>query len=101
MPPRARRSGPRGPCVINRSTIWSCEESWRGRRDWISGGGGGDPPSHPLSDSLRELGFARGRFKTGPPPRLKRDSLDLDRMERQEGDVPPRPLSYATHGRDV
>jgi len=67
----------------------------------FSGGRMGERPCHTLSDSLRELGFALGRFKTGTPPRLKRDSLDLDRMERQEGDVPPRPLSYATTGLEV
>jgi tRNA uridine 5-carboxymethylaminomethyl modification enzyme len=67
----------------------------------FSGGRMGERPCHTLSGSLRELGLALGRFKTGTPPRLKRDSLDFDRMERQEGDVPPRPFSHTTPPLDV
>jgi tRNA uridine 5-carboxymethylaminomethyl modification enzyme len=67
----------------------------------FSGGRMGEQPCHTLSDSLRELGFALGRFKTGTPPRLKRDSLNFARMERQEGDANPRPLSHATPGLNV
>lgn len=66
-----------------------------------SGGRMGEQPCHTLSDSLRELGLALGRFKTGTPPRLKRDSLNFDRMERQEGDPDPRPLSHATPRLDL
>ncbi len=67
----------------------------------FSGGRMGERPCHTLSDSLRELGFALGRFKTGTPPRLKRDSLDFDRMERQEGDQEPRPFSHTTTHLDI
>jgi tRNA uridine 5-carboxymethylaminomethyl modification enzyme len=67
----------------------------------FSGGRMGERPCHTLSDSLRELGLGLGRFKTGTPPRLKRESLDFDRMERKDGDVPPRPLSYSTQGLEV
>lgn len=67
----------------------------------FSGGRMGEQPCHTLSDSLRELGFVLGRFKTGTPPRLKRDSLNFADMERQEGDATPRPLSHATPGLDV
>jgi tRNA uridine 5-carboxymethylaminomethyl modification enzyme len=67
----------------------------------FSGGRMGEQPCHTLSDSLRELGFALGRFKTGTPPRLKGDSLNFPRMKRQEGDSNPRPLSHATPGLDV
>jgi len=47
-----------------------------------------------LSDSLRELGFEVGRFKTGTPCRLSGRSIDFSRCERQEGDQPPLPFSY-------
>ncbi len=67
----------------------------------LSGGRMGEQPCHTLSDSLRELGFALGRFKTGTPPRLRRDSLNFARMERQEGDAEPRPLSHATPRLDL
>lgn len=67
----------------------------------FSGGRIGERPCHTLSDSLRELGFTLGRFKTGTPPRLKRDSLDFAHMERQEGDPDARPFSCATPRLDL
>ncbi len=39
-----------------------------------------------LSDSLSELGFVLRRFKTGTPARIKRDSVELDKLEVQEGE---------------
>ncbi len=39
-----------------------------------------------LSQSLRELGFEIGRFKTGTPCRLNARSIDLAKCERQNGD---------------
>lgn len=47
-----------------------------------------------LSDSLKELGFEVGRFKTGTPCRVNGRSIDLTRCEPQPGDVPPQPFSY-------
>ena len=47
-----------------------------------------------LSDSLRELGFEIGRFKTGTPCRINARSVDFTNLERQEGDQPPLPFSY-------
>jgi tRNA uridine 5-carboxymethylaminomethyl modification enzyme len=58
-----------------------------------SGGRMGDSFST-LSDSLRELGFEVGRFKTGTPCRLNGRTIDFSRCERQEGDRPPLPFSY-------
>jgi len=46
-----------------------------------------------LSDSLRELGFEVGRFKTGTPCRLNGRSIDFSKCEPQGGDDPPRPFS--------
>ena len=53
------------------------------------GGRAGEAPAVSLSDCLRELGFALGRFKTGTPPRLARASVDLARFEEQPGDEEP------------
>ena len=50
----------------------------------------------PLTDSLRALGVGLRRFKTGTPPRLLRRSVDLSRMELQEGDETPVPFSFQT-----
>ena len=51
------------------------------------GGRMGDSVSS-LSDSLRQLGFEVGRFKTGTPCRLNGRSIDFTKCERQEGDTP-------------
>ena len=50
--------------------------------------------SETLSDALRELGIPLQRFKTGTPARVKKSSLDLDRMEIQLGDVPTPAFSF-------
>ena len=55
-----------------------------------------EPPSINLSKSLGDLGFKIGRLKTGTPPRLARDSIDLSVMEIQDGDIPPPPMSLFT-----
>jgi tRNA uridine 5-carboxymethylaminomethyl modification enzyme len=60
------------------------------------GGRLGDEAARGLSQSLRSLGFTLGRFKTGTPARLKRDSIDWDAVEPQPGDLPPRFFSWRT-----
>jgi tRNA uridine 5-carboxymethylaminomethyl modification enzyme len=50
--------------------------------------------SSTLSDSLRELGFSVGRFKTGTPCRLSGRSIDFSRCEKQTGDEPPPRFSF-------
>jgi tRNA uridine 5-carboxymethylaminomethyl modification enzyme len=47
-----------------------------------------------LSDSLRQLGFQVGRFKTGTPCRISSRSIDFDRCEKQLGDNPPPRFSF-------
>jgi tRNA uridine 5-carboxymethylaminomethyl modification enzyme len=58
-----------------------------------SGGRMGDAAST-VSDSLRQLGFDIGRFKTGTPCRLHGRSVDFSKCERQEGDQPPPRFSF-------
>lgn len=48
-----------------------------------------EPPSIGLSDQLAILGLRRMRLKTGTPPRLDGNSVDFQRMERQDGDELP------------
>jgi tRNA uridine 5-carboxymethylaminomethyl modification enzyme len=60
------------------------------------GGRVGESPARTLSDDLRRIGFTLGRFKTGTPPRLARDSVDLDRFEPQPGDAEPTFFSEST-----
>lgn len=59
-----------------------------------------EPPSVELSTALRRLGLALGRFKTGTPPRLKRESIDFSRFTPQPGDAIPVPFSFTTEGID-
>ncbi|CAN5432696.1 tRNA uridine-5-carboxymethylaminomethyl(34) synthesis enzyme MnmG [soil metagenome] len=47
-----------------------------------------------LSGSLRELGFDVGRFKTGTPCRINRNSIDFTKCEIQEGEKPRPRFSY-------
>jgi len=47
-----------------------------------------------LSQSLRQLGFQVGRFKTGTPCRISSRSIDFEQCERQLGDVPPPRFSF-------
>ena len=59
-------------------------------------GRAGEIASIGLAESLRGLGFAMGRMKTGTPPRLKASTIDFDRLERQDSDPGPQPFSYTT-----
>lgn len=59
------------------------------------GGRMGDAAST-LSDSLRDLGFEIGRFKTGTPCRLNGRSIDFSQCEPQPGDQPPTPFTFRT-----
>ena len=67
----------------------------------LSGGRLGEHAARALSDCLGELGFERGRLKTGTPPRLQRASLDLEHLEVAPGDDPPEPFSHWTDRLDV
>ncbi len=53
----------------------------------------GDAESN-LSSSLAELGFEVGRFKTGTPCRINRNSIDFEQCEIQHGDEPPPRFSF-------
>ena len=57
------------------------------------GGRMGDSAST-LSDSLRDLGFEVGRFKTGTPCRLNGRTIDFGKCQKQLGDEPAQPFSY-------
>lgn len=59
-----------------------------------SGGRAGEAAAMSLSDSLQQIGLELGRLKTGTPPRLVRQSIDLSRCEAQPGDEPIPWFSY-------
>lgn len=61
-----------------------------------NGGRFGEAPARGVTESLRALGFISGRLKTGTPPRIDFNSIDLSKTEIQESDDPPVPFSYQT-----
>ena len=62
------------------------------------GGRLGEQPSSTLGSALAARGIELRRYKTGTPPRLSRQSLDLEKLEIQEGDADPRPFSWRSRG---
>lgn len=59
----------------------------------------GEPPAIGLAASLRRLGFATARLKTGTPPRIDKHSVDFDAMLRQPPSTEPLLFSYTSEAR--
>jgi tRNA uridine 5-carboxymethylaminomethyl modification enzyme len=70
-----------------------------------SGGRAGDPASIGLARSLRDLGLAVGRLKTGTPPRIDGRTVDYTNLAEQPGDTPTPVFSFlgrrAEHPRQI
>ncbi len=62
-------------------------------QDRTPGGRVGEGSAVGISACLRSLGFELGRLKTGTPPRLAAESLDLGGLARQVADDEPAPFS--------
>lgn len=60
----------------------------------FSGGRLGEAKAKSLSESLRKIGFSLGRLKTGTSPRVVKQSVDISKMQIQNGDELPEPFSY-------
>ncbi|MDA8163850.1 MAG: tRNA uridine-5-carboxymethylaminomethyl(34) synthesis enzyme MnmG [Desulfobacteraceae bacterium] len=58
----------------------------------------GDAPSRSLAASIRDLGFAMGRMKTGTTPRLDGRTIDYAGLAVQHGDDPVPFFSYGSSG---
>ena len=50
------------------------------------GGRSGEPAAEGITKQLIELGFKRGRMKTGTPPRLDGRTIDYSKLTEQKGD---------------
>ena len=60
------------------------------------GGRAGEPAAEGITKQLEEIGFTRGRMKTGTPPRLDGRSIDYSKTEEQYGDPRPGRFSFLT-----
>ncbi len=71
-------------------------------REQRPAGRAGEPPTQELAESIKRLEFARGRLKTGTPPRLARQSIDFEAgcdrgvFTPDRGDASPVPFSFDT-----
>ena len=52
-------------------------------------------PANRLVESLKDIGVRLTRFKTGTPPRVHADSIDYEKLERQDGDENPTMFGFA------
>nr|WP_321305153.1 tRNA uridine-5-carboxymethylaminomethyl(34) synthesis enzyme MnmG [uncultured Sphaerochaeta sp.] len=53
-----------------------------------------EPAAIGLGTNLRKKGFPVGRLKTGTPARVRKSSLDFDKMELQDGEELMMPFSF-------
>ncbi len=53
-----------------------------------------EPAAIGLGTNLRKKGFPVGRLKTGTPARVRKSSLDFDKMEVQDGEEIMMPFSF-------
>lgn len=60
----------------------------------------GEPTTLGISAQLKELGFDVVRLKTGTPPRIKMDSVDLSKMTVQPGDFLNQTFSHENMSND-
>jgi tRNA uridine 5-carboxymethylaminomethyl modification enzyme len=64
-----------------------------------SGGRNGECASLGLAASLRDLGFAIGRLKTGTSPRLRAKSIRFEKLRSEPGEAGVEPFSHRTRTR--
>jgi tRNA uridine 5-carboxymethylaminomethyl modification enzyme len=64
--------------------------------DQTVGGRFGEQAATGISDMLASYGLEKGRLKTGTPPRVAIESIDLSKTEISTGDEPPLPFSHRT-----
>ena len=55
----------------------------------------GEPAAIGLGGDLRNKGFHIGRMKTGTPARIRRSTVNFDKMEEQSGDSTMYPFSFS------
>ncbi|MEZ0537087.1 tRNA uridine-5-carboxymethylaminomethyl(34) synthesis enzyme MnmG [Caldicellulosiruptoraceae bacterium PP1] len=68
---------------------------------YYPGGPDGMHPANYLTENLKSLGIEMMRFKTGTPARVHRKSLDLEKMQIQNGDLDITPFSFENDKIDI
>lgn len=63
-------------------------------RTSFEGGRIGEQASYGLTDQLVSMGLTSARMKTGTPPRIDINSIDVSKLPIQEGDTDPDKFSY-------
>jgi len=84
-----------GKAVILSSGVYLRSEIFVGHEHY-SGAPGNQLPSVGLANNLASLGFEMGRFKTGTPPRVYRESIDFKRLSPVKGEQGVGSFSYTT-----
>jgi tRNA uridine 5-carboxymethylaminomethyl modification enzyme len=79
----------RAPSVVLCTGTFLAGVVWYGKQQRPAGRQGEAPARH-LSASLRASGHDLMRFKTGTPPRIRADSVDLGALQEVPPDDPPR-----------
>ncbi|MEO0227633.1 MAG: tRNA uridine-5-carboxymethylaminomethyl(34) synthesis enzyme MnmG [candidate division WOR-3 bacterium] len=64
--------------------------------DTMDGGRLGEGMAGRLAESLKKVGLALGRLKTGTSPRVSTHSVDTGKLQVQNGDETPLPFSFRT-----
>src|SRR5262245_9531028 len=64
----------------------------------IPAGRSGEAPSIEIAQAIADLGVTIERFKTGTPPRIDGRTVDLEGLQRQDGDSEPYWFSYYERG---
>ncbi|HQI00254.1 MAG TPA: tRNA uridine-5-carboxymethylaminomethyl(34) synthesis enzyme MnmG [Deltaproteobacteria bacterium] len=61
-------------------------------------GRAGEEGSFELAESLKAMGFSMGKLKTGTPPRLHMDTIDLGSLQRHDPDDGCMPFAFSSKG---
>lgn len=89
-----------GSCIPCNGLVLTCGTFLNGRihigLQNLESGRAGENAVKGLTGNLRDVGFETGRLKTGTPPRVHRDSIDLSKVVEQVPDDPITPFSFQT-----
>ena len=88
-----------GETVTARAVVITTGTFLRGRMHMgtgpaVAGGRAGEGAAVALGEELDAVGLRVERFKTGTPPRVDGRSVDLERLERQDGEMPEYRFSH-------